>query len=212
MKSPKCAVQTVQSAHCAVCSAYGGGGGVSGGGGGDFGTPKFCCLVYSCRDHSPWNAQLIHKDIFWGTHWAHKIILYNTQDTQEQFCWICTSIQTDPDMQYTGTTTATQKKNVRCRPREQEMARVAHKSSGGGGGDFGTNLKNENFPLKISPAKIPPPPGLCQVLGVQWALPFPTRPVPILSPAINGGCEEGYQDNPPPPPRGIPDSPCCPIW
>ena len=47
------------------------------------------------------------------------------------FFGIRTGRKTDPGMQHTGTSTSLQKKNVSCRPREPEMARIALKISGG---------------------------------------------------------------------------------
>ena len=35
-----------------------------GGGAGNFGTPKFWCVVYSCRNHSPWGARQKQKKTF----------------------------------------------------------------------------------------------------------------------------------------------------
>ena len=62
---------------------------------------------------------------------VHKIILWGTQGTQEQLFGVHTNINTDPDMQYKGTSTSLQKKNVGCQLREQEMARMAQKNFGG---------------------------------------------------------------------------------
>ena len=116
-----------------------GGGGFSGGE--NFGTPKFWCLVYSCGNHSPWDTQQIRKKMFWDTHGVHKIILW---DTKETFFGIRTSIMTDPDMQYTGTSISLQKNNASCRPREQEIARIVQKISAG---NFLHQSEKQNLPL-----------------------------------------------------------------
>ena len=97
-------------------------------GGENLGSPSYCCLVYNCGNHSPWDIKRIHEQIFWDAHWGHKIILRDTLDTHEIFFGICNGIKTDPDMRYTGT--SLEKKNGSCR--EQEMARIAHNTSRGG--------------------------------------------------------------------------------
>ena len=103
------------------------------------------------------------KKTFWDTHWVHKIILWDIQDTQEKRFGIRTGINTDPHMQYTGTSTSLQKKNISCPLREQEMARIGHKTAWRGE-DCATNLKNE----------IPPRPpdhrqhSLCGGVGCGW--------------------------------------------
>ena len=72
---------------------------------------------------------------------------------------IRTGTNTDPDMQYTGTRTSLQKRNVSCRPTEQEMVRIARKHFGG---EFRHQSEKRNpppeFPLPKYPA--PPPPVL----------------------------------------------------
>ena len=69
-----------------LCDTHKGGGGRAVSGGKFFGTPAyfFGCPVYSWRNHSPWDTQRIHHEIFWDTHW---------QRTQENF-FIRTSINT----------------------------------------------------------------------------------------------------------------------
>ena len=58
-------------------------------------------------------------------------------------------------MQYTGTSTSPQKKNVSCRRRNQDMVQISHKISGG---EFRHRSENQNPPPKNSPAEISPPP------------------------------------------------------
>ena len=60
----------------------------------------------------------------------HTIILWETQDTHEKLFGIHTSAQTDPDVQYTGTSASLQKKNVSCQPRKREMARIVQNFRG----------------------------------------------------------------------------------
>ena len=60
---------------------------------------------------------------------GQKMILWDTPHIQEKNFGIRTRIKTDPDMQDTGTSTSLEKKNVSCRPREQDMARIAQKHS-----------------------------------------------------------------------------------
>ena len=70
--------------------------------------------------------------MFWDVHRVHKIILWDTQDTQGNISWAHPSMKTDPGTQYSGTSTSLQKKNVSPRPAEQEMARIAPKLGAGG--------------------------------------------------------------------------------
>ena len=44
-----------------------------------------------------------YMKVFWDTHWVHKLIIW---DTQEKLFEVRTSMNTDPDMQYTGTSTS----------------------------------------------------------------------------------------------------------
>ena len=53
-----------------------------------------------------------------------------TKYTRKNFFGVRTSIKTDPDMQYMGTSTSLQKGNDSCRRREQEMAQIVQKTSG----------------------------------------------------------------------------------
>ena len=68
---------------------------------------------------------------------------------------------------------------VTCRPREQEMAQITQKFSRG---NFGTKLKNENFPSKFPPPQPPAPapcgPFLAQFTGTPPPPP-PSRITPI---------------------------------
>ena len=84
------------------------------------------------------------KHLLGYTHWVHKII-HHTGYPRKIF-GIRKSINTDPDTQYTGTSTSRHKKNAPCRRREQEIAQIAQKLFWGR--DFGTNVK------------IPPPPEI----------------------------------------------------
>ena len=130
-------------------------------GGRDFRVGKISApqiLVPCVQLREPLSLGYAAKKIFWDTHWAHKIILWDAHDTQGKFLGICTNMKTDPDMQHTGTSPSMQKKNFSRRPTEQEMSWIAQNISGV---NFGTNLKNDIFPKKISPAEIPPPSTLC---------------------------------------------------
>ena len=64
------------------------------------------------------------RPLFFGVHRIRKNI----------FSGIRTAIETGLATQYTGAGTSLQKKHVSCRPREEEMARIAHTISRGGGG------------------------------------------------------------------------------
>ena len=122
-------------------------------GGQNFGTLKFWCLVQEPQS------------------------LGYTAGTQ--FFGIRSSIQTDPDMQYTNT--SLQKNNVSCRPREREMARIAQKISGG---KIRHQCEKRN-PPKIFPCRnYPPPPVIRYSSSRPSRAPPPPCPTPtrITSP------------------------------
>ena len=98
---------------------------------------------------------------------------------KKKYFGIRTRISTDPDMQYTGTRTSLQKRNVSCRPTEQEMARIAQKVSGG-----------KFCHPKFSPAEITPPPPcrgsvvLTETHRTRYAPPAPPNtPLSVRAPS-----------------------------
>ena len=71
-----------------------------------------------------------YKKIFWERYdRVHKIILWDTQGTQEKFVGICTGMTTDPDMQYTGPSASLRKENGTADAGSKELARGAQKNS-----------------------------------------------------------------------------------
>ena len=118
-----------------LTSQGGRGEGVRGRGGGGFRHPQIlgpCAL----SNHSPRDPQRIHKTIVWDTHGAHKLILWDTRGTQQKNLGIRRSANTDPDMQYTGTSTPPPprpKKNISRRPRGSKKWPGGRKNFGGGG-------------------------------------------------------------------------------
>ena len=126
------------------------------------GRPTNCrCLVYSCGTHNP------RSKIFWEAHGVQILIPRGARDTQQCF-GIRTGINTDADMQHTGTGTSLRKENVSCRPREQEMARIAQTTSAGGGGGFRSQSEKRNSPRNFPLPKCPPsPPSVAFVQARQ---------------------------------------------
>ena len=106
-------------------------------GGGDLATPNVC--VYGAWGIGVGTTVLgipsgYATTLFWGTHGVHNIIPWDAPDTQEHLLGIRTAIKTDPDVQYTGTSTSRQKEHVGCRPGGGGKEWQCNNIPGGGGG------------------------------------------------------------------------------